>query len=69
MNRKILVIASALGLMVAFVAAVLIYNGKQEAAARQLAEANRAALMRIARANARQTGFAGRHRRISRSRL
>ncbi len=47
MNRKILVIASALGLMVAFVAAVLIYNGKQEAAARQLAEANRAALMRM----------------------
>ena len=40
-------IASALGLMVAFVAAVLIYNGKQEAAARQLAEANRAALMRM----------------------
>lgn len=47
MNRKILAIASALGLMVAFVAAVLIYNGKQEAAARQLAEANRAALMRM----------------------
>lgn len=47
MNRKILVIASALGLMVTFVAAVLIYNGKQEAAARQLAEANRAALMRM----------------------
>lgn len=47
MNRKILVIASALGLMVAFVAAVLIYNGKQEAAARQLAEVNRAALMRM----------------------
>ncbi|MBI5900310.1 MAG: thioredoxin domain-containing protein [Rhodocyclales bacterium] len=47
MNRKILVIASALGLMVAFVAAVLIYNEKQEAAARQLAEVNRAALMRM----------------------
>ena len=47
MNRKILAIASAIGLMVAFVAAVLIYNGKQEAAARQLAEANRAALMRM----------------------
>jgi protein-disulfide isomerase len=47
MNRKILVAASVLGLMVAFVAAVMIYNGRQNESARQLAEANRTALMRM----------------------
>lgn len=47
MKQKILFIVSAVALLLAFVAAAVFYSGQKEEAARQLAETNRAALMRI----------------------
>lgn len=46
MNRKVLVLVSAIGLILVFVVAALVYDRQRAEAARQLAEANRAALMR-----------------------
>ena len=47
MKQKTLFVASAIGLLLAFVAGVLFYNAQQEKAANQLAEANRAVLVRM----------------------
>jgi protein-disulfide isomerase len=47
MKQKTLFIVSAIVLLLAFVAAAMFYSGQKEEAARQLAETNRAALMRI----------------------
>lgn len=47
MKQKTLFIASAVILLLAFAAAAMFYSGHKEEAARQLAESNRAALMRL----------------------
>lgn len=47
MKQKTLFVVSAIGLLLAFVAGVLFYNAQQEKAANQLAEANRAVLVRM----------------------
>lgn len=46
MNRKLLVIGSAVALILVFVAAALVYDRQRDEAARQLAETQRALLMR-----------------------
>jgi len=47
MKQKTIFVAAAIILMLGFVAAVLFYNSQQEKAANQVAEANRAALLRM----------------------
>ncbi|MBU0689677.1 MAG: DsbA family protein [Gammaproteobacteria bacterium] len=47
MKQKILFITSAVVLLIAFVAAALFYSSQKEKAANELAEANRAALIRM----------------------
>jgi protein-disulfide isomerase len=47
MKQKIIFVAAAVILMVGFVGGVLFYNSQQEKAANQLAEANRASLVRM----------------------